>query len=534
MTKVRELLKQGKRGEIWSKYCGFLDLDIGEYMDIQRGLLEEQLPKLSACELGRVIMKGRAPKTPEEFRRAVPFTTYKDYVPYLSAQNEEALPEKPVVWAHTSGRGGERELKWIPYTRRTYELIGELAFSCFILAAARFKGDVALPKGMKIPFFVAPAPYVTGITIQCMQDLIGFTVIPPVEKAVKMQFAERIREALLGSLSEGMDFFFGLPSVLLKIGERFSGAGGGARPKMKLPPKAIFRMAKAAIKSRLMGRPILPKDIWKVKGIVCGGADTSIFSKKVAETWGVRPLEGYMSTEHIVGGVQSWARGGFVLYPQLIFWEFITEKDYHAFMRDPSYIPKSLLMDEVRPDTEYVVAGTSFHGGALVRYIIGDLIKVVSLEDREAGIRLPHFSFMTRVDGLLDVGGFTRLTEKILWQAIESAGIPYEEWTLRKESRDEKPILHLYMELKDGVETESSIAEKVHSCLKQLDPHYREMEELAGLKPLAVTIVSKGTFQRYFEERQAAGADLGHLKPPHVNASDTMIENLLRMSAWKI
>ena len=531
------MLRHGKKSEIWQRYCGFVDLNIREYMAIQRKLLEEQLPRLAGCELGKVLMKGRAPRTVDEFRKTVPFTTYADYLPYFSSQREDVLPEKPVVWAHTSGRSGEVELKWIPYTKKIYDMIGDLAFSCFILAAAKSRGDVALPKKMRIPFFVAPAPYVTGITIQCMQDQVGFTVIPAVEKAVKMDFKERIQEAFRGSLSEGVDFFFGIPSVLLQISERFSRMGQGGNsssPKMKLPLKAILRIGKAVVKSKLKRRPLLPKDIWNVKAIVCGGTDTSIFTKKVTESWGVRPLEGYMSTEFIVGGVQTWTRGGFVFYPNLIFWEFITEKDYRTLMKDPTYIPRSYLMDELQPNTEYVVAGTSFHGGALIRYIIGDLVKVVGLEDAKAGIHLPHLSFMTRIDGLIDVGGFTRLTEKIIWEAIENSGVPYAEWTIRKESNADKPLLRLYLELNDGLQPSPDITDKIHASLKQLDHNYREMEELAGLKPLSVSVVSKGTFQRYYEERQAAGADFAHLKPPHVNASDKMIENLLRMSSWKI
>jgi len=522
--------------DIWQRYCGFLDLDISQYMARQRSLLEEQLPRLAGCELGKVIMKGRAPRTVNEFRRVVPFTTYADYVPYFSKRRDDVLPEKPVVWAHTSGRSGEIELKWIPFPRKVYDMIGDLAFSCFILAAARAKGNVALTRKMRIPYFVAPAPYVTGITIQCMQDQVGFTVMPEVKKAEKMEFRERIQEAFRASLADGVDFFFGIPSVLLQISERFSKMGRGERSPspMKLSPKAIMRIMKGVLKSRLMGRPLLPRDLWKVRGIVCGGTDTGIFANKVTDSWGTRPLEGYMSTEFVVGAVQSWARNGLVFYPDLLFWEFITEKDYRMFMSDPSYIPPSCLMDEVQPNTEYVVAGTSFHGGALVRYIIGDLLKVVSLEDMKAGIRLPHFSFLTRIDGLIDVGGFTRLTEKIIWEAIENSGVPYEEWTIRKEYQGEKPVLHLYMELRDGLEDASDIANSIHTSLKKLDKNYLEMEELAGLKPLNVSIVSKGTFQRYYEERQAAGADLGHLKPPHMNASDTMISNLLRMSSWRI
>jgi hypothetical protein len=191
-------------------------------------------------------------------------------------------------------------------------------------------------------------------------------------------------------------------------------------------------------------------------------------------------------------------------------------------------------MSDVQPDREYVLVGTNFYGGALMRYILGDLVKFTALEDARAGVRLPQMTFVSRIDGLIDVGGFTRLTEKTIWNAIEVSGIPYEEWSIRKESAGGKPVLRLYLETRDRHASEAAIAERIHCALKSMDQPYRDLEEITGLKPLVVTLLSKGTFHRYFEERQAAGADLAHLKPPHVNASDAVVRNLLRMSSWEI
>jgi hypothetical protein len=42
-----------------------------------------------------------------------------------------------------------------------------------------------------------------------------------------------------------------------------------------------------------------------------------------------------------------------------------------------------------------------------------------------------------------------------------------------------------------------------------------------------VTILPAGSFQKYYEKRKASGVDLAHLKPPHMNASDTIIQDLL-------
>jgi hypothetical protein len=188
----------------------------------------------------------------------------------------------------------------------------------------------------------------------------------------------------------------------------------------------------------------------------------------------------------------------------------------------------------VRPEEEYVLVGTNFHGGALVRYILGDLIRVIALEDRGAGVRLPQIVFAARIDDLIDIGGFTRLTEKSIWQAIENSGVLYTDWTIRKEATAKEPVLHLYLEPAEEGSNAAGVADRIHGCLKEIDAPYRELEEITGLKPLKVTLLAKGTFRRYFEERQAAGADLAHLKPSHMNAPEGVIRNLLRMSAWKI
>ena len=51
-------------------------------------------------------------------------------------------------------------------------------------------------------------------------------------------------------------------------------------------------------------------------------------------------------------------------------------------------------------------------------------------------------------------------------------------------------------------------------------------ESVLGLKPIQVTLLSQGAFSSYVAQRQAEGADLGHLKPPHINASDRVLSLL--------
>ena len=125
MATVTELLKQGRRDEVWRKYCGFLDLSLEEFMEIQSRLLMEQLQLVGSSKLGRILMRDDLPQTVEGFRQRVPLTTYRDYASYLNEQREDMLAEKPVAWAHTSGRSGS--YKWAPYTARAFSMAYSMA-----------------------------------------------------------------------------------------------------------------------------------------------------------------------------------------------------------------------------------------------------------------------------------------------------------------------------------------------------------------------------------------------------------------------
>lgn len=50
--KFGEKLKKRQYDQMWSEYCGFLDLDIDGYMRIQTRLMEEQIALWSGSALG--------------------------------------------------------------------------------------------------------------------------------------------------------------------------------------------------------------------------------------------------------------------------------------------------------------------------------------------------------------------------------------------------------------------------------------------------------------------------------------------------
>lgn len=530
MAKASDLIKQGRTEEVWEKYCGFLDLSLEQFMHIQERLLMEQMDLFATCELGRKIIGKKIPTSLKEFRRTVPLTEYEDYEPYLSERRGDVLPELPYLWAHTSGRSGK--YKWVPYTKPAYVKLGERMLAATILGTARERGEIRLEEGDVLVYNLPARPYASAVGLMSMAELFRFHFVPPLEETEHMTFHERVEKSFQTALVTGIDVLGSMTAVLVKIGERFAEGAGGARLSSHLlHPKALLRLARAFLRSKLAGRPLLPKDVWSVKGVGCAGTDTSLYKDKIIECWGVEPFEQYASTETMgTAAVQAWNKRGLFFFPDVVFWEFIPEKEWSRNRKDPSYQPRTVLLNEVEPGQRYEVVITSFDGGPFLRYQMHDLVRFLSLRDEEADIDLPSMVCAGRSDGLIDLAGFTGLMdEPLVWRAIHDTGIAYTDWTIRKEEIKEGAFLHLYIELKDHVAAEV-VHQSAHENLKALNPFYADLESMLEVQPLEVTLLSPGTFQAYFLEKQAAGADLAHLKPPHMNPSDEIISDLLRLS----
>ncbi|MBN2187687.1 MAG: GH3 auxin-responsive promoter family protein, partial [Dehalococcoidia bacterium] len=87
-------------------------------------------------------------------------------------------------------------------------------------------------------------------------------------------------------------------------------------------------------------------------------------------------------------------------------------------------------------------------------------------------------------------------------------------------------VVRLYIELREEIGV-TELEKLIHEQLASLNRDYSDLESMLGIQPLRVTLVPAGTFQRYYEERKRDGVALAHMKPPHMNASDAIIEDLL-------
>ncbi len=526
MSQLAELFRQGNYEEMWDRCCGFIDLSLPEFMSIQKRLLLEQLELLKNCTLGKGILKGANPTSIDEFRRMVPLTSYEDYAPYLLKRRWEVLPRKPILWQYTSGKSAEYSYRWAPVTARMLDEIEALVFALAFFSGATKRRDVKIRPGDRVLYGMAPPPYATGTMTRVFPHEM-FDFLPPVAEAEQASFEERINQGFKMGLDHGMDYVLSMSSVAVAIGERFKNNGGSVDiKKLVKKPRTLARLVKGKLIAKLAGRKMLPRDLWKLKGLITYGIDGEVFRDKIKEMWGQYPLDFHGCTEAPVIAMQTWDHEGMTFIPHMNFFEFIPEAEAIKCWQDPSYQPSTLLMDELKPGN-YELVITNLHGGAFVRYRLGHLVQITALRNDKLDIDIPQMRFLTRVDDQIDIAGFTRLSEKVIWQALENSGVEYEDWTARKETHGGKPELRLYVELKKGEKlSEPEIAEAVHAELKKLDTPYAELEEFTGLRPLEVSILPHGAFKLYKLKQQAAGAELAHLKPPHLNASDAIVDFL--------
>jgi len=534
MTALSTMIRQGRNNEIWTKYLGFLDLSPDEFMEIQERLLLEQINLLGKSMMGRMLMGDVLPGSIQEFREIVPLTTYIDYQKYLDQKKTDVLPREPIAWAHTSGRSGDFKYKWAPYTQEMFDQLGASVIGSMILSSCTKKGEINLGINDNVLLATAHEPYISGLISKSADQQMDIQFMPPIELAEDMEFLDIIQTGFKMAMIEGMDFFYGLASILVSIGQRFEqGSGSVSFSPQMLRPDVLFRLLKSFLKGKLRGENLLPKDIWKLKGIMTGGVDTSIYKKQIEYYWGRMPLEGYACTEGGSLCMQAWNYQGMTFIPENNFLEFIPHDEHKKNKEDPNYQPKTVLYDELEKGI-YELVFTNFHGGIFTRYRVGDLFEVIALQDEELNINLPQLQFYSRDSDLINLAGFALITEKDIWGALERTEFDYYEWVARKEVKDNQSYLHIFVEMKEATSLDiDTITTRIASSLKEVNTDFRDMEEMLGYQAVKVSLLNPGAFSIYMDYQKSQGADLAHTKPPHMKPTQKQMEKLLESKKMK-
>ena len=528
--RFQEKLHEYSKEEIWEEYCGFLTLSKEGFMDIQKRLLMEQIELWSSCGLGQSILKGKHPRTIEEFREMVPLTTYEDYAPTLLSKQTGDLPGEPVLWVQTTWEGGVHPIKVAPYTKGMLDTFKHNVMSCLILATSRKKGDFDISVTEHMLYALAPLPYVTGLLPLLFKDEIDIEFLPSVRDAVNMSFKERNVQGFKLGMKKGIEYFFGLGSVLYYVSQSITSMPLGRKKSLKdrlssISPKMMARYMVAKKKCRKENRELLPKDLFQLKGFMCAGTDNRCYKEDLERMWGIPPMEIFAGTESTCIGCETWSREGVYFLPDACFYEFIPENELDKNLADPEYQPRTILWDEVVPGGVYEIVLTVLKGGAFARYRIGDMFRCTGIGSQLENNQIPRFQYIDRVPQVIDIAGFTRITENSINQAIELSSLPIAAWTAKKEFTDNnRPYLHLYVELERDNLAGSAVSirilqDQLGIYFRYLDQDYEDLKKILGVDPLKITLLKCGTFETY---RRRFGTPIRSMNPGSREISDLL------------
>lgn len=500
-----EKLKQQDYEGLWQAYCGFLELSPAEFMVIQNRLMLEQIQLWQSSPLGQSLLPGEPLASVEAFREKMPLTTYEDYADILLQRRSEMLPGEPVVWIQTTWEGGRHPIKVAPYTKSMLDTYKNNVMTIFMLATSQGKGRFDIRPRDKMLYGLAPLPYATGLLPLLLNDEVTLDYLPAVEEAQEMTFSQRNKKGFELGLQKGIDLFFGLSSVAHYISANLSNLSSQKSGKLsklrRASPKMVYRMLKASYVTSKENRPIKPKDLFKLKGFVCAGTDSHCYKDALEDYWGVRPLEIAAGTEPTCVATETWLRQGMYFFPDACFYEFIPDKEMHRSLEDSAYQPRTYLMDEVVPHENYELVVTVLKGGAFVRYRVGDVYRCLGVDLDQSP--LPRFAYVDRVPNVIDIAGFTRITEKVISEVIRLSGIETVDWVAAKEyTTGKQPYMHLYVELSPrALESRATsrqvLTEHLSVYFKYFDSDYHDLKRLLGVDPLEITILKSGTFEAY-------------------------------------
>jgi len=513
-VRFEDKLKRCSREQLWQEYCGFLDMSLAEYMYTQRRLMEEQLALWCASGLGRQLLRGSHPRNLDELRQMLPLTTYADYADVLLAKRTEMLCGEPAVWIQTTWEGGLRPIKLAPYTRSMLDTYRHNLLSTMMMASARKKGDFDLKRGDRILYGGAPLPYATGLMPSLFDEDISFTWLPDSNTNSDLSFSQRIKKGFAMAMAGGVDFFFGIGSVANYITENFgrSSGGSGGHHGLRVSPGNAVRYLQAKYVSRRDGRPIVPGDVFRLKAFFFAGTDAKCYRDRLTRAWGIAPVELAAGTESTCIGAENWEHRGMVFFPDACFYEFIPEQEMRRNLEEPDYQPRTCLMDEIQAGETYELVISVLHGGAFMRYRIGDMYHCVSAG---AG-QLPRLTFVDRVPNVIDIAGFTRITVSSMQEVIRLSRLELGDWVLKKEfNQKEDPFLHMYLEIPPDaqgseVAAKSVLTEHLSLYFKYFDSDYGDLKKLLNMEPLEITILKYGTIAAY-EKRM--GTRLPRINP---------------------
>ncbi len=166
---------------------------------------------------------------------------------------------------------------------------------------------------------------------------------------------------------------------------------------------------------------------------------------------------------------------------------------------------RALSLDEVEPDTDYVLVISSVAGAW--RYIIGDTIRFTDTKQSEIVITGRTKHFLNVVGSQLSVIQMNNAMR----QLEDTFGLKIPEFTVAAVRPEQDYIHHWYLGI-EGQASEKDLASALDSALKETNKAYA-MARTKALRDVKVTLTSPDTFYAWIEQNKSKG---GQVKFPRV------------------
>ncbi|HSQ46824.1 MAG TPA: GH3 auxin-responsive promoter family protein, partial [Lutibacter sp.] len=439
-------------------------------------------------------------KSYDDFKKQVPIRDYEALKPYvekvISGESDVLWKGKPLYFAKTSGTTSG--VKYIPLTKESMPMHISAARNALLMYIAETK-KADFVNGKMI--FLQGSPELgekngiktgrlSGIAAHYIPSYLTKNRLPSWETNCIEDWETKIEAIVDETINENMTLISGIPSWVQmyfeKLVERSGKKVGDIFPNFNL--------------------------------FVYGGVNFEPYRNKFEDLIGrkVDTIELFPASEGFFAYQDSQnEKGMLLLVDNGMFYEFIPSEEF--FTENP---PRISLAD-VKIGVNYVLILNTNAG--LWGYDIGDTVEFVSINPHRIKVtgRIKHFisAFGEHVIGsevenainsqttgtTIAINEFT-----VAPQITPESGLPYHEW---------------FIEFDNKPEDLDDFAHKIDVALQQQNSYYFDLISGKILRPLKITLIEKGGFNKYMKSIGKLG---GQNKVPRLSNDRKIADELIK------
>lgn len=433
------------------------------------------------------------------WKKHVPIRDYEQNKAYFEAMRHGAAdvlwPGQPLYLAKTSGTTSGA--KYIPLTHKSMPFhirSAKLALLSYI--AGTGKADFVDGKML----FLQGSPALTeqhglhvgrlsGITAHHVPSYLQTNRVPSMEVNLIEDWEQKVDALVAETSTQDLRLISGIPSWLQMYFERLLSYTGKDTVLEVFPNFSLM---------------------------VHGGVNYRPYAQRFRELIGadIPSIELYPASEGFIAYQDNQSEEGLLLETDSgMFYEFIPADEFF------NEAPTRIWLDEVALGVNYALIINSVAG--LWGYNIGDTVKFVSTDPYRIVVtgRIKHFTSAFGEHVIAEE------VEQAMIQASGSLGISISEFHVAPQVKPEEglPYHEWFIEVEEGLHDKEGFAKMLDEIMIQQNPYYRDLIVGKVLRPLVITEVPVGGFQRMMESRGKLG---GQNKVPRL-ANDRKVADLL-------